>query len=75
MAQFKLRDIGDLKWFLGIRVLRDRVYYKIWLCQDLYILKVAWTFNLVYYKARIPLVVELLLKYKGIATLEDTLYY
>ena len=29
MVQFKLREIEDLKWFLGIRVLHDRVYYKI----------------------------------------------
>jgi hypothetical protein len=32
MGQLKLREIGDLKWFLGIRVLRDQVHYKVWLC-------------------------------------------
>ena len=75
MGQFKLREIGDLKWFLGIRVLRDRVYHKVWLCQDSYISKVARTFNLVYRKARIPLAVEPLLRYEGTATPEDTLRY
>ena len=75
MVQFKLREMEDLKWFLGIRVLRDRVHHKIWLCQDSYISKVARTFNLVHRKARIPLAVEPLLRYEGTATPEDTLLY
>ena len=75
MGQFKLRDMGDLKWFLGIRVLRDRVYHRIWLCQDLYISKIARTFNLVHRKARIPLAVEPLLKYEGITTPKEKLHY
>ena len=29
IAHFKLRGMGDLKWFLGIRILRDRVHHKI----------------------------------------------
>jgi hypothetical protein len=24
ISRFKMRDLGDLKWFLGIRVARDR---------------------------------------------------
>ena len=56
-------------------MLRDRVYHRIWLCQDLYISKIARTFNLVHRKARIPLAVEPLLKYEGIATPEDKLHY
>ena len=75
MTQFKLCEIGDLKWFLGIRVLRNRVHHKIWLCQESYISKVARTFNLVYCKARIPLAVEPLLRYEGTTTPEDTLIY
>ena len=51
MAKFKLHEIRDLKWFLGIQVLCNQVHHKIWLCQDSYISKVACTFNLVHHKA------------------------
>ena len=37
---YKIREIGELKWFLGIRIIRDRALRKIWLCQDLYITKI-----------------------------------
>ena len=36
-ARFKIKEIGPLKWFLRIRVIRDRTAYKAWLCQDVYI--------------------------------------
>jgi hypothetical protein len=29
MSHFKLREISKLKWFLGIRILRDRIYHKV----------------------------------------------
>src|SRR5947207_1726740 len=38
--------MGELTWFLGVRILRDRLSRKIWLCQDSYIEKIATTFNL-----------------------------
>jgi hypothetical protein len=41
-----MRDLGELSWFLGIRVIRDRVQKKLWLCQDSYIRKIATTFHL-----------------------------
>ena len=41
-----MKDIGDLNWFLGIRVVRDRTQRKLWLCQDSYISRVATTFHL-----------------------------
>ncbi|KAH7112782.1 hypothetical protein B0J13DRAFT_575355 [Dactylonectria estremocensis] len=31
-----MQDLGDLQWFLGIRVIRDRPGSKLWLCQDSY---------------------------------------
>ncbi|PHH87415.1 hypothetical protein CDD83_8907 [Cordyceps sp. RAO-2017] len=40
-AQYEMNDLGELKWFLGIRVLRDRTARKLWLCQDSYIEKIA----------------------------------
>jgi len=44
--KYKMRDIGELKWFLGVRVVRDRIRRRIWLCQDAYIAKIAAKFRL-----------------------------
>lgn len=44
MGAYKMRDMGELKWFLGIRVVRDRLARKIWLCQDSYLTKLAQKF-------------------------------
>jgi hypothetical protein len=40
MAAYEMRDIGELKWFLGIRVTRNRLRRRIWLSQDSYIRKI-----------------------------------
>ncbi|KAJ6437664.1 Cut9 interacting protein Scn1 [Purpureocillium lavendulum] len=40
-AQYEMKDLGELKWFLGIRILRDRTARKLWLCQDSYIDNIA----------------------------------
>ena len=41
-----IRDCGELKWFLGIRILRDRQQQKIWLSQDGYIDRIVNRFGL-----------------------------
>ena len=46
MKKVKLRELGTAKWFLGIRILRDRAAKKLWLCQDTYVSKLASRFNL-----------------------------
>ena len=46
-SRFKIRDLGELRWFLGIRVVRDRSRRRLWLCQDSYIEAVAARFNLI----------------------------
>jgi len=43
---FKIRDLGELRWFLGIRVIRNRPRRRIWLMQDSYIEEVAARFGL-----------------------------
>lgn len=43
---FKIRDLGELRWFLGIRVIRDRPSRRIWLVQDSYIENIATRFGL-----------------------------
>ena len=40
LKAYNIRDIRELKQFLGIRVIQDRSKYKIWLYQDSYINKV-----------------------------------
>jgi hypothetical protein len=32
IGHYDLRDIGELSWFLGIRIICDREQKKIWLC-------------------------------------------
>ena len=46
-SRFKIRDLGELRWFLGIRVVRDRSQRRLWLCQDSYIETIATRFNLI----------------------------
>jgi hypothetical protein len=47
LSTYDFKDLGALKWFLGIRIIRDRALKKLWLCQDSYIEKVARTYNLI----------------------------
>ena len=46
MARFEIRDLGDVKWFLSIRVIRDRLERKIWLSQEVYATNMATKFHL-----------------------------
>jgi hypothetical protein len=43
--RYQMQDLGDLSWFLGIRILRDKLAKKLWLCQDSYIEKTAARFK------------------------------
>jgi hypothetical protein len=45
-ATYDVRFLGELKWFLGVRVIRDRSQKKIWLMQDSFIEKVAAKYNI-----------------------------
>ncbi|EED13808.1 hypothetical protein TSTA_100530 [Talaromyces stipitatus ATCC 10500] len=44
--RYELRKMDKFEWFLNIRIIRDRVQRKIWLCQDAYISKIAERFEL-----------------------------
>ncbi len=46
MKRFEMRMLKELKWFLRIKITRDRVNRKIWLCQDSYISKMMTKFHL-----------------------------
>jgi len=45
-----MKDLGELNWFLGIRVIRDRQQCKLWICQDSYIEKITHKYNLQFRK-------------------------
>lgn len=44
MAAFDIRDQGDLKWFLGIEIRRNRKTKEMWLSQESYIDQIAQRF-------------------------------
>jgi hypothetical protein len=46
MKLFEMRIMNELKWFLKIKILRNRANRKIWLCQNSYINKIATKFHL-----------------------------
>jgi hypothetical protein len=72
MEQYELKDLGELSWFLGIRVIRDRSQRKLWLCQDSYVDKITKKFHLEYAKpAYIPMHTEELVPYEGTATPQE----
>ena len=74
--QYEMRDLRELKWFLGIQVIRDRLKHKIWLYQDSYIEKVAHTFHLTDGKAPpTPMLIDELLPYDGQATPQEIYSY
>jgi Reverse transcriptase (RNA-dependent DNA polymerase)/GAG-pre-integrase domain len=45
-AKYQLSFLGELKWFLGIHVLRDRQSRKLWLSQQAYIDKLTARFDI-----------------------------
>jgi hypothetical protein len=64
-------DLGELRWFLNIRVIHDRPQRKLWLCQDSYVEKIVKKFNLEHgAKAYTPLSLPRseFIKYDGKAT-------
>ena len=76
-AKYEVHDQGDVEWFLGIRVIRDRAARKIWLCHDQYIEKIAKRYELtdVSEFPSIPLPTKELRKFEGQATPEQVRKY
>ena len=44
--RYEMRHLGELEWFLGIRITRDRPNRRLWLCQDSYICKLVSKFKI-----------------------------
>ncbi|KAL1953149.1 hypothetical protein VTO42DRAFT_3549 [Malbranchea cinnamomea] len=45
-AKYEIRDLGDLQWFLNIRISRDRARLCVYLTQDTYINKIVKQYSL-----------------------------
>ena len=74
MEKYEIRDLGDLTWFLNMRVTRDRPNRKVWITLDAYIDKIVKQFNLSDGpKVLTPLAtgVDLFHPYEGKATREE----
>jgi hypothetical protein len=56
--RYEFKDLGDFKWFLGVRVIRDRSNRKLWLWQDAYIGKIMSRFHLTPGKWATPMTLD-----------------
>jgi hypothetical protein len=45
-ARYAMKELGDVSWFLGCRIIRDRKARKIWIVQDAYISTMAERFDI-----------------------------
>jgi hypothetical protein len=62
MKKHEIKNLGELTWFLGIKIFCDRPQWKLWLCQDSYINKIASAFHLKNYQpVHMPMSMEDLL--------------
>jgi hypothetical protein len=75
-SKYEMKNLGQIEWFLGIRVSRNRKDRKLWLSQDSYIDKLAAKFNVNADGAKqSPLPVEDLLRYLGTASPQEILLF
>ena len=74
---YDIRYIGELEWFLGIQIIRNRSQRRIWLNQESYIDKITTRFNLKEYESspKTPLPTGDLTKNPGQATAQDIHLY
>jgi hypothetical protein len=49
--KYELKEIGEANQFLGIKIIRDRPNKTLWICQDNYIKKITYKFNLMSIKS------------------------
>ncbi|EKG08999.1 Integrase catalytic core, partial [Macrophomina phaseolina MS6] len=76
MQRVELRILGELQWFLAIRIIRDRVNRKLWLSQESYIAKLTAKFNVKTVSRATPLPnEEPITSFEGKASAQDILLY
>ena len=72
VSRYEMRDLGDLQWFLGVRILRNRAERKLWLSQDAYVDKLISKYNLEGHRPTFtPLPARELVPNSGQATLQQ----
>ena len=75
---YEMRNLGQMEWFLGIRIIRDRPSRRLWLCQDSYIDKIANKFNITIESSKtydMPLPNEVIKKHTGQANAQEIYAY
>src|SRR6266480_406730 len=76
MEGYEMKDLGELQWYLGIRVIRDREQCKLWICQDSYIEKITHKYNLQFRRyPTTPMPTDLLVPNPGQASAQQILAY
>jgi hypothetical protein len=53
--KFPLKELGDVSWFLGCRIIRNRVQRKVWIVQDAYIARMSERFGIEHRKCLTPM--------------------
>lgn len=53
--KFPMKELGDVTWFLGCRIIRDRSQRKVWIVQDAYIGRMAERSGVVLKKRLTPM--------------------
>ncbi|KAM4057712.1 reverse transcriptase (RNA-dependent DNA polymerase) [Hirsutella rhossiliensis] len=73
--KYTVTHMGELRWFLGIEIIRDRDLKKIWLSQASYISKTAKKYHIldnnILREPKIPLTTEELVPYEKQASKEE----
>ena len=75
IKSYELRSLGDISWFLGIRIIRNREERTIHLCQDSYIEKIAARFAINQSTTKVPLPSGDILPYDEQATADQIYAY
>lgn len=74
--RYTMSVLGELKWFLGIHILRDRTRRAIWLSQQAYVEKVATQYRVQPGKVDTPMAGDVVLQpFEGVATTASTTAY
>lgn len=53
--KFPLKELGDVSWFLGCRIIRNRKQRKVWIVQDAYIARMSERFGIEHKKRLTPI--------------------
>ncbi|KAI0998917.1 hypothetical protein K3495_g9279 [Podosphaera aphanis] len=75
--KFEFRVLGELEWFLGVRITRDKVNRKLWLSQQSYIEKLCREYNCYETRSRIntPMINDRMSKIEQQATSDEIKLY